>query len=381
MPARLLVRSASNAYYSQTLSVIHIPDHNAAVVDAVDKVWDDFLQYVETPGDLANEKKKAKVAAALEGLDEAAVMQDIERRKGNLGPTTKNLKSIEFETICRAPKELSEDVPDADFYAREFTPAYAPVWFKEKIDRVVLVHRLREVRALLGFTRLDPVAPDLDGELNLPELRRAALALDTKWLPAVETRGEGFFMSFNSQALSAWVSRPGVQSRLSDLQRGFAAWATRQGFKDMKAPGPRLTLLHSLSHLLITSISLEAGYSASSIRERIYVGDTGAGILLYTGSSDSEGTLGGLVDVGRRIGQHLEQALELGRLCSNDPVCADHAPDNNAEERYLHGASCHGCLLIAEPSCELRNEFLDRALVVPTVGTPDAAFFEDAGAL
>jgi len=99
--------------------------------------------------------------------------------------------------------------------------------------------------------------------------------------------------------------------------------------------------------------------------------------LLYTGSPGSEGTLGGLVDMGKNIGRHLERALELGRLCSNDPVCAQHGPADLHEERFLHGAACHGCLLIAETSCERRNEMLDRALVVPTVATPDAAFFGD----
>ena len=133
-------------------------------------------------------------------------------------------------------------------------------------------------------------------------------------------------------------------------------------------------MLHSLSHLLITAVSLECGYSASSIRERVYAGDYGYGILLYTGSSGSEGTLGGLVEVGRHLESHLARARVLGRLCSNDPVCAQHDPVRLEEERFLHGAACHGCLLIAETCCERRNELLDRALVVPTVAERDAAF-------
>jgi hypothetical protein len=108
----------------------------------------------------------------------------------------------------------------------------------------------------------------------------------------------------------------------------------------------------------------------------VYVGAAGCGILLHTGSSDAEGTLGGLVPVGRRFEHHLEQALELGQLCSNDPVCAQHDPANVHEERFLLGAACHGCLLSAETSCERRNEFLDRALVVGTVDGTGAEFFE-----
>ena len=126
--------------------------------------------------------------------------------------------------------------------------------------------------------------------------------------------------------------------------------------------------------------SAGAGYPASSIRERIYaIPSVGYGVLLYTGSSDAEGTLGGLIQVGRRIHNSVRSALELGLLCSNDPVCAQHDPENRQEHRHLHGAACHGCVLTAETSCEQQNDFLDRALVVKTVEELGAELFGDAG--
>jgi hypothetical protein len=112
------------------------------------------------------------------------------------------------------------------------------------------------------------------------------------------------------------------------------------------------------------------------VRERVYATSAGLGILLYTGTSDAEGTLGGLANVGRHFEHHLKTALDMGRLCSNDPVCAQHRPDSQEEARFLHGAACHGCLLISEHSCEMKNEYLDRALVVPTVGGHGSAFFD-----
>ena len=123
---------------------------------------------------------------------------------------------------------------------------------------------------------------------------------------------------------------------------------------------------------------LDRAYPASSIRERIYADNETKqfGILLYTGSPDAEGTLGGLVQQARHIEDHLAQALRMSALCSNDPVCAQHAPGESLESRWLHGAACHGCALVAETSCEMRNDYLDRALVVPVLGVPDAAFFQ-----
>jgi hypothetical protein len=264
-------------------------------------------------------------------------------------------------------------VPDGDFYARALPMPAANSPMMEKIARIVLVHRLREVMVQVGFTRFQAAIPDIDGELDI-DVRRAPLARETTWLPAIENRGEGVFVAFEPEAIGAWLRRPEVTQRGQALKLGFDRWKARHG-SALEFPDLRYIMLHSLSHLLITAVSLEAGYSASSIRERVYVGPAGCGILLHTGSSDAEGTLGGLVQVGRRLGHHLEQALALGQLCSNDPVCAQHEPGDIHEERFLLGAACHGCLLIAETCCERRNEFLDRALVVSTVDGQGAEFF------
>lgn len=373
---RLLVRSASNAYFAQTLSAIAIPDTDAALKEAVDKVYDDFLQYAESLADVTRERKKQKVFYALEGFSDEAAWAEVERRKRGQVPEQKGIKQAEIETLLSTATTLGEDAPDGDFYARARSLDGLPTYLADRLERIVLVHRLREVVALAGFTRFDAALPDVDGELDL-EVELAPLARETSWVPATENRGEGVFLAFSADAISRWLKQPGVKARGARLRAGFEAWKKRKKITDAKYAGLPYVMLQSLSHLLITAVSLECGYSASSIRERIYAGASGYGILLYTGGSGSEGTLGGLVDVGRSIESHLRRALELGRLCSNDPVCAQHDPANPHEERFLHGAACHGCLLIAETSCERRNELLDRALIVPTVSTPDAAFFPD----
>ncbi len=373
---RLLVRSASNAYFSQTLRVIAIPDADAALKEAVDKVYEDYLQYVESAEEVTRERKKQKVFYALDGLADEAVWQEVQRRKSGQTAARKGIKQAEIETLLSSRDTVGEDRPDGDFYARARSLEGLPGALRNRLERIVLVHRLREVVAQVGFTRFESALPDIDGELSL-EVELAPLAREISWVPAIENRGEGIFLAFSPAAISEWLARPGVVARGERLARGFETWKQRKGIHDAAFVGLPYIMLQSLAHLLITAVSLECGYSASSIRERIYAGEAGFGILLYTGGAGTEGTLGGLVDVGRTIENHLTRALELGRLCSNDPVCAQHDPANPHEERFLHGAACHGCLLIAETSCEQRNELLDRALVVPTVATPDAAFFLD----
>lgn len=378
---RLLVRSASNAYFSQILSVISLPDSDAALQEAVNSVYEVFLKNITTLEQLTLVKSlMAKVSTNLEGFTNEAVWQEIQRRQSGQVNQYKSIKQVEIETLLASSVEVGEDVPDGDFYARSRSLGNLQPVFSSCIERIVLVHRLREVIAQVGFTRFEAEMPDIDGDLDI-SVRRAALDIETTWVPAIENKGEGVFIAFRKEAIEDWLKREAVKKRGRELSRGFDIWCARKGIdqekEKVKFPGLPYIMLHSLSHLLIMAVSLECGYAASSIRERIYAGEAGYGILLYTGSSGSEGTLGGLVEVGKRIEYHLEVALEQGKLCSNDPVCAQHRPDNEQEERFLHGSACHGCLLIAETSCERRNEFLDRALVVSTVEGLGAEFFPE----
>jgi hypothetical protein len=375
LPSRLLIRSASNAYFSQTLSVISIPEADSGVRIAVDKMWE-FLQVCESTDEVRYERKKARISAALEGFSDAEVWAEIERRKSGVGIPARGIREVEIETLLSSKDEVGEDRPDGDFYARAVKISKKKSSITAKLERVVKVHRLREVVAQVGFTRFEAAVSDIHGELEL-DVERAALARETTWVPAVENRGEGVFVALRSDAVKAWMARDAVGRRGTQLLRGFNAWKKGNAGSSAEFPGLPFVMLHSLSHLLITSVALDCGYAASSIRERIYVGKDGYGILLYTASPDAEGTLGGLVEAAGRIDRYLAQAIDLGRLCANDPVCAHHRADNEEDDRLLSGAACHGCLLLSESSCEKRNDFLDRALVVPTVDTDAAAFFSD----
>jgi Domain of unknown function (DUF1998) len=377
-PNRLLVRSASNAYFAQTINVISLPDSNQKLRDAVNQVYDSVLQIADSLSTLKILRQTPMVAGVLTGFSDAAVWEEVQRRRSGISPTEKSIKQVEIETLLSQSDEIGDDIPDSDFYARTRSLDTLPAPLQDKIDRIVLVHRLREVTAQIGFTRFEPFLADINGELDI-NVKSAPLDREPTWFPAIENKGEGVFISFRKEAIEQWRTRPAVKQREQELHDGFLIWAKRKGVdpQAFKFPGTPYILMHSLSHLLITAVSLECGYSASALRERIYAGDYGYGILLYTGSPGSEGTLGGLIEVGKQIESFLSRAIEQGKLCSNDPVCAQHRPTAAYEERFLHGAACHGCLLIAETSCERSNEFLDRALVIDTVENAGAAFFSE----
>ena len=373
-PSRFLIRTASNAYFPQKLAVISLPPRNEAVSKAVEQAWM-FLEVAESVDDVRRERKKDRVSTALEGISNEEVWEEIERRRNPATESASRLKPDELKTLIACEQERGDDRPDGDFYARVLPRSIWDAPWMASIEQVVLVHRLREVVAQAGFTRFESATTNVEGELEIG-VQPALLAREMSWVPAIENRGEGIFIQFKSDELDAWAMQSAVQSYGTNLHAGFEVWKSEHRTSRREFPPLQYYMLHSLSHMLITSISLECGYPASSIRERIYAfDDVGYGILLYTGSPDSEGTLGGLVQEGRRIHEHFRHALTEAELCSNDPVCSQHQPDNLHERRFLHGAACHGCLLIAETSCEQQNDYLDRALVVPTVENRGVEFF------
>ena len=372
---RLLVRTASNGYFPQVVSALSVPDEAGKLHAAVQRVWD-----VLTAADAATLptfRAIPKVKAALGGFSNEEVLAAIDGIRKGVGVPREPLRTAEWNQFLAAPLEKPGELPEVDdrfFVRRGAVPKTLTGW----VEELVLAHKLREVRAQIGFTRIEPVTADLQGEFDLG-VEVQDLGLQTDWLPATEILGEGVFIRLSEKQVVAWEKRPEVIARGMELLAGYDAWAAGVD-RPPPFPGIRFYMLHSLAHLLLSAVSLEAGYSATSIRERLYcaAGDSDtpmAGILLSTGSSGTDGTLGGLVEQGRHLERHFRRAFELGKLCSNDPVCGHHSPQGDQAERFLEGAACHGCLFMAECSCERFNCYLDRSLVVPTMGHPPELAF------
>jgi hypothetical protein len=377
---QLLVRTASSAYFSQPVSALSIPDKTREIIDRVSQadVWT-ILQVakIET---LPTFRQIPAVAAALKGIGDGDALAAIEIVKSGRTPTRDELRTAEYKVFLEAKDEIPGQLPprDENFFACRLTSGeYAP---SGAIERVVLVKKLRQVKTQIGLTRLSATLPNLQGEYD-DASQMQPIGLTTNWLPASEIFGEGILICLNEAAVQNWEKRPEVIDRQKMLEAGFD-----KEYPDIKKkpafPGARFYLLHSLSHLLMSSISLECGYSAAALGERIYCAPATdalpmAAILILTGTSGAEGTLGGLVEQGRHLHTHLRRAWDMASLCSNDPVCAHHEP-TDPSCRHLEGAACHGCLFVAEPACERFNRYLDRALVAPTLGKPeDLAFFKE----
>lgn len=368
---RVLLRGASNAYFPMVESALSIPPWSDPVQVALglyaeQLVKMDSLEKLELWLDITN-------APELEQFEPEQVWTALSRRRQGMEDSQLDLRQEEWRALQAEPGAID---PKAEFQSESVA---VPPEIDEFVDRVVLLERLREVRALRGFTRIDPI-PDL-GEMGEVEALRSGMApvlrkRPPKWYPGVEFRGEGIFIQLDEQVVRDWEERPEVKEATTRQGQAEEAWARARGFELRSPRSGRYVLLHSLSHALIRQLALDCGYSSTSLRERIYSSTDPvfpqAGILIYTATPDSDGSLGGLVEMGRpeELGPLAERALRDAGLCAGDPYCAGHGP---MEAERLNGAACHACLLISETACEVGNRYLDRATLVPTLRVSGSA--------
>jgi hypothetical protein len=371
--ARAILLGSTNGWFPITLSALAIPQAKDPLGQLIQNGWE-FFDDLDSEAAVAVTVKTLKRTGVLPGIDKYSssdIWTAIEAHRHGGGRDTvgeADIKRPEWDVLTAAD-------PPADYPHFMSKKADTPAGFERYIRRVLLLERLREVNALLGFTRVE--APE---ESSDPDERPRMAALARRkpdWVPANQVHGEGIFIQFSEEALRAWEALAGVQQVDRMLMVGHQGWRNSRHLDPNEGyPGIRYAMLHTLSHLLIRELALECGYNAASIRERIYAdaANQHAGILVYTAAADSDGTLGGLVDLGKpeNLGRLLRQALNRAKVCSSDPLCSEHDP---GKDRSLHAAACHACSLVAETSCERGNRYLDRSLLVPTLERGSAAFF------
>lgn len=370
---RVITLGASNTWFPVLRSALTLPRDGDRLAQLVEQHWA-LLSKAQSAVFVTAFRAAGQLNAFVQYSDEQ-VWNAIQAHGTGGMAAPGDLKSPEYEVFTNpasAPRSL-------EFRIREVAP---PAAFQKWLRRVVLADRLREVRALIGFTRIES-----QGELDDPAMaaeRRAPISRQpAKWVPATEIRGEGLFLEFHEEEIVNWVNR--AKDRNDEFYRAHRQWRLLRKIPspELGYAGLRFVFLHSFAHALIRQFALECGYSAASLRERIYSknpdedGGPMAGILIYTAAPDSEGTLGGLVRLGepQTLGRHIRCALEAMTLCASDPLSAEHDPPQDG--LTLHAAACHACLFSAETSCERGNRYLDRSVLVETVHRADLAFFGD----
>lgn len=380
---RVVQRGAANVYFPYVVSSIYLPlwaEHvRKEVVDVLEQphIWG-ILSQRTVSGHI--DPSICKTVAEMTGVDahdlEKAAQRKMEGKTAaeftDASSDEESFRRSEYIAIGEGKvgpnTELYVEISDLSEYDTDFSKYFS---------KICLVHKLRETRALVGFTRVLPP----DGNLSSSRLRPLKLDPTIDWLPAIKVYGEGIFIELNNHNLRKWLlSEPDIGSRLKPLIEHYNNIRTARQLPHRKIT-PKFILLHTLAHTLINQLSFDCGYGSAALRERIYcdfddLSNPMQGILIYTASGDSEGTMGGLVRQGKhgRLEASLRRAISRAAWCSSDPVCME-STGQGTDSANL--AACHGCCLLPETSCEEGNRLLDRALLIGKADKPKLGYFYD----
>ena len=351
---RTLQRGASSVWFPVVRSALSIPPWSEGAFAVLNRHWA-VLRHVEESGIVGvinGLQLPERTGYSADELLEAVRL----RKHREAAPAEEPLRPQEYDALMRG---RPDDGSESDFVC---DPADLDSSLKETFGQVMVAKRLREVRVLESFTRIFPPSP-----ADRPERRAPIFDSHPGWLPAIEVRGEGVFLKLDDELVHKWEISREVKDRAEKINRNYVKRARDVGSSPDREITPRLVGVHTLAHVLINQWSLDSGYPAASLRERLYVDERMAALLIYTATSDSAGSLGGVAAQARStvLAFSTREALRRTAWCSADPLCVE---AEAAGVDSLNLAACHACVLLPEVSCEESNMLLDRALLV---GTPE----------
>jgi hypothetical protein len=384
---RVLIRGGSNIHYSHIQSAIYLPKTKEHINEYAQKVIDNL------PGGIARLKKLYEIGKgginlrsvlsteavvldnmiseenlfneivsqfeAAESKEEIYTDIDIRWEEYQYILKGRNSENSNFKAVV---KKIDGYLPAEDFQIQDF------------FSNIVLIEKLKETRVFTGFSRITANSSDLESRKQLLSNR------SVKWLPAYQVHGEGVFLEFNFDKLSEWLDR--IDTKFDRLiSRYHSAMSNRKPDYEDRDLNPIFIMMHTFAHLLIKRLCYNCGYGSSSLREKIYFSSETeqrmSGILIYTSSGDSEGSLGGLVRQGKEehLAKLVRDSISDAEWCSADPVCSEVGQNSGQGPDSVNGSACHNCCLVPETSCEEFNSLLDRATVVGTFENKELGYF------
>lgn len=382
------LRSASNVYFAHVQSSIYLPrgaDSLSEVIEQLEQppistliFWLSASGQKISPKTLREQHGSKIVDYSDRQIEQA--LEIIINGKHDKAPVIES--DSEYTRFRRQEYNILRSNQDTDKLSvkhqelTEYNPDIAKYF-----SHIALVDKLQETRVLTGFSRILP-----ENGLSIEE-RKALLwkempPYNDLWFPAYVVYGEGIFLEFNEQLLAKWLSdeEEHLDTRVKPLNSRYQHIQEERNLK-LRTIGPRFILVHTFAHILMNRLVFECGYSSSALRERLFVSDSTeapmAALLIYTAAGDSEGTLGGLVRMGRPgfLEPIVRRALEAVQWCSSDPVCMEMGELGGQGPDSCNLSACHSCCLVPETACEEFNRFLDRGLVIGNFSNPRLGFF------
>ena len=346
---------ASNMYFPMIISALQIPRFQNPIQKIITKnkaVIENYIYEEESFEQIATKK-----IFSTSGFSVEKIQSELEYRYNEKVLDENGIKNREFNDLIRNDSKTiakNNEISITDVLVHDEIKNY--------VSRLKKIDRLTMISALKSFTRTQPPNPfDENSSANKKMLCKLNRNHKIDWIPGVENRGEGLFFSLDEDMLKKWEKT--ASSRCSSLIESFDDYNSSRGWEGNLST--RYILLHTLSHILIRELAYTAGYGESSIRERIYCEKDSNGILLYTASNSSEGSLGGIVKNAETEDFYrlLKGAVKKSAVCSRDPLCIESETHEGPAHTKTNGSACYACSLLPETSCENFNQLLDRKII------------------
>lgn len=362
---RALMRGSTNVYYPENASALTIPPWSNDIQRELNQHYDKYktlagLDEAYREKEIIKHFYNDHYDERFQCTEQEFVNQVLDRFNVDYNDVEKidtdNIPYMEYKALIGTDK-------DDSYFKTEKT--YIDEDLKCFFKQIKLVKRLREVQVLKSFRRVT---------IDPNEGYSAALSTkNEKWLPAVELLGEGLFFEFKKDKIEEWKCKN--LNRYYKMKKRFHAITSGN-----ESVSEEFVMIHTFSHLFIRELSFVSGYDTSSIKEKIYVNPTEekymAGLLIYTTSASSDGSLGGLVRQGYndKLKDIIESMLAKAEWCSNDPICIESTAQGKDSLNY---AACHACTLLGETSCINNNILLDRNSIVGNMFEDIVGYFSE----
>lgn len=369
---RVALTTGNNLYYSRLVSSIYMPDEL-------------FLDEITIDINRLEEEKQEAVKN--NDFEKAGELQKqiktlINQGGGNIGENN-NIPDSEKEVKFRydeykAFTEKDENTINTDeksLRVKDVTENLEET-LKPYFSKILRIDNMKITSAQLDFTRVVPADADANG-VRLKNIFRSN-PNDVLVYPVIESFGEGVFFAFNHDLISKFTNNNELigdyakkLKKLDDEKNNFSEKAIEYGLEN----NWQLYIVHTFAHLIMRELEFQCGYPSASLSERIYVSNKDNykmyGCLIYT-AEGAEGSMGGVIAQTRKLNLNklIRNALKRATVCHSDPLCWESEGQGLFN---LNFATCFSCGLVSETSCEHRNIYLDRKILVDN----NNGFFKD----
>lgn len=364
-PMKVALTTGNNLYFSRILSSIYMPDELFLDTNVLRR---NALNIKLDEAKAVNDFDTAiQIVSEIKAIE--SVIKDSEIDPAQIDDFEKDIlyRFAEFKALAhRSEEEINIDTVNEHLKVKDVTSNLTNE-IKKYFSRVLRIDNMKITSAQLDFSRIQPADSDSISILSQDIFRSKPENVEV--YPVVENYGEGIFLSFNQELLDSYSASENVISlinnnlqRLSSNSDDFSGSAINYGLEN----NWQLYLIHTFSHLIMRELEFRCGYPTASLSERLYISNDVDhkmyGCMIYT-TEGAEGSMGGVIAQTnvKNLNNLIISALKRATICNSDPLCWESTGQGLFE---LNFASCFSCSLVSETSCEHRNIYLDRRILV-----------------